>query len=120
MNAESRTRLMATSVEMGDITPSKLYLLDRQDGSLHVLIYLYHYGPSAKTTISSQLRHRHETVSKSLTLLCRFGFVASRNEAKFPYRQVFELTPLGERLVDTPIHGWPSMLGETVRVTRPR
>jgi hypothetical protein len=95
---------------------SRIGQLDRKVGILPVLIYLYGNGPASKTTISRLLEYRHETIDKTLDLLDNYGLVAARREAWFPYRQTFELTFLGRKLVETPLHGWPPLLDQTVNL----
>jgi DNA-binding MarR family transcriptional regulator len=95
----------------------RIHDLDNQTGVLPVLIYLYDHGPAPKTAISRLLMYRHETIGKTLEVLSRFGLVAGRRDAWFPYRHAFELTPLGRKLVETPIHGWPLLLDQILSLT---
>jgi len=96
---------------------SKVHDLDRRRAVLPVLIYLYGYGPAPKTTLSRLLLYRHETITKTLDTLDRYGLVILRKERWFPYRQAYELTPFGRRLVEAPIHEWPLILDAVGKVT---
>jgi DNA-binding HxlR family transcriptional regulator len=79
-------------------------------GSLEVLIHLHIRGASSKAEFSRLLRVSPETAKRTLDVLCSLGLVRMKMENQFPFRHLHELTPIGKRLVDSPLHMWPELL----------
>lgn len=96
----------ATGLDFG----SGLRELGRKAGTVPVLLCLYTYGIATKYGMAGTLRHRVETITGALEILCGFGLVASEKQACFPFREAFWLTPRGRELVETPLPQWPDLL----------
>lgn len=89
-----------------------MYRLERAHGSIEVLVYLYIYGRTAKTELAMKLRPSFETLQKSLATLEELGLVDRRKQTEFPFRQAYDLSSRGRRLVESPVFRWPSILWE--------
>jgi DNA-binding HxlR family transcriptional regulator len=86
-----------------------IYLLEGARGSLEVLIYLYLYGPTTKTNLCRKLKPSFESLSRVLRLLKELHLVSSLEEQRFPYRHEYQLTSIGRKLVESPLHRWPGL-----------
>lgn len=89
-----------------------IYRLEKGRGWLQILIHLFVHGPTCKTELSRTLRPSHESVVRSLEILEELSLVVVHPERDFPFRQVYELSPWGRQLVDSPVHRWPALFWE--------
>ncbi len=95
-----------------------LYEVERATGSIEVLTYLFVHGASSKTDLFTALKPTHETIARAVGVLERLNLVRVTAEARFPYRQICELTNLGMKVVGSPVHDWPALFWEPDDGTR--
>ncbi len=87
-----------------------VYAIEKATGSLEVLIRLYFRGPTQKSDLFDDLKPNHQTISKTLQTLRVLGLVQCQEGQSFPYRHLCALTNAGRRLVESPLHRWPTLL----------
>src|SRR5207245_9998515 len=63
-----------------------------------------------KTTLCVKARTSFETIFRTLLLLEQLRLVSVTRENHFPFRQIYQLTPAGKLLSESPIYRWPALL----------
>ncbi len=86
--------------------------LDRKAGTLSVLLSLGAADGVKMTDLCRSIPLERATVSRAVTVLVDFDLVTLTDSAEFPFTRRVALTPLGQRIIRSPLQEWPSILFE--------
>jgi hypothetical protein len=87
-------------------TLSILFELERHRGTLEILALLEREHSATKARCRQCLRPGPEALAGALKSLQTLGLVDGHSRSRFPFGRVFVLTPRGEALLRSPLHGW--------------
>lgn len=89
---------------------ASIHEIDRTTGALEVLLLLHSNGPASLTKVTRSARPGREAIERSLDVLLKLQLVECNHLATFPFTKLYGLSPLGGRIVESPLLDWPSIL----------
>jgi len=102
LRSRASTRSMANDIDR----------LDKKAGTLSVLVALDVAGELRMTELCRGIPLERETVTNAVRPLEDIDLVEIRDGRQFPFSKSVSLSPLGRKLVHSPLMEWPSVLFE--------
>jgi DNA-binding MarR family transcriptional regulator len=90
----------------------ELTRIDKKAGTLEVLVALYAAGELKMTELCRTIHLDRGTVAGAVAILEELRLLTLRSTGQFPFARQVVLSPLGGRLVRSPLVEWPSILFE--------